>query len=534
MIWMDTQARPHSTVRSALVDTSIFRWLFRFALCLSAAVMLYGLNEPLLDQHAFRQTQTAISAWRIGSTWNILDYETPVLGHPWSVPMEFPIYQTVTAVLAKVTPLPLEACGRLVSWLAMAAVLFPLRRILLHLQKDEGEALFLLSATLYLASPQYLFWGRSFMMETSALFLSMLFLWRAIRLVDSPTSWNLACCSLWGILAGLTKITTFPAFVAASLCYVFWKRRRDGMVTPCGILGLGFAVAVALGCFLAWNAHADALKASHPVAYMITSQSLHAWNFGTLEQRLSGQFWEWTVWRNMIPAILGGQSAVFLLVALTVSALFRTRFHLGLAAVLGLLFLLPMLVFTNLHLVHNYYQTANAIFLLAAAAVLLHSLLLQGKGLLAVAAMASILVGMSVEFMDAPLTSIRMAGSDRTLRIADVVRANTRRDSGLIVLGLDWSSEIHYYAQRKGLALPRDSGPHVARELAEEPSKLLGGLSVGALVVCPDRRVDAGALERLSEVILSRLPAMWSTKVEDCTVFCNGKARAERLYDSVR
>lgn len=48
----------------------------------AAYVLILGLNKPLLDLHSFRQTQTAISVWRImqGGPW--LAYETPVLGAP--------------------------------------------------------------------------------------------------------------------------------------------------------------------------------------------------------------------------------------------------------------------------------------------------------------------------------------------------------------------------------------------------------------------------------------------------------------------
>src|SRR5262249_52359859 len=61
--------------------------------------LLVGLTQPIADLHQFRQTQTAIAAywiWR-GGPW--LAYETPVLGYPWSIPFEFPIFQYLLAAL---------------------------------------------------------------------------------------------------------------------------------------------------------------------------------------------------------------------------------------------------------------------------------------------------------------------------------------------------------------------------------------------------------------------------------------------------
>ena len=71
----------------AIVSVHALFWLF------------VGLNQPIADLHQFRQTQTAITAywiWR-GGPW--LAYETPVLGYPWSIPYEFPIFQYLLAAL---------------------------------------------------------------------------------------------------------------------------------------------------------------------------------------------------------------------------------------------------------------------------------------------------------------------------------------------------------------------------------------------------------------------------------------------------
>src|SRR5688572_31609546 len=69
--------------------------------------------SPLIDAHPFRQTQTAISVFHMmrGGPW--LAYYTPVLGAPWAIPFEAPLYHWSVAALA--TVFPLELSGRIAS-----------------------------------------------------------------------------------------------------------------------------------------------------------------------------------------------------------------------------------------------------------------------------------------------------------------------------------------------------------------------------------------------------------------------------------
>ena len=57
------------------------------------------LSLPLVEAHAFRQTQTAWTAviyHREGI--NLFQTPMPTLGPPWVVPFEFPLFQGIAAV----------------------------------------------------------------------------------------------------------------------------------------------------------------------------------------------------------------------------------------------------------------------------------------------------------------------------------------------------------------------------------------------------------------------------------------------------
>lgn len=62
-----------------------------------------GWNLPILDAHAFRQTQTALTSYWFVQEGFKLDYITPVLGPPWEIPLEFPLYQWIAAALHQVS-----------------------------------------------------------------------------------------------------------------------------------------------------------------------------------------------------------------------------------------------------------------------------------------------------------------------------------------------------------------------------------------------------------------------------------------------
>src|SRR5262245_29641268 len=89
---------------------------FAALMVLSLAVRLPNLTSPLVEDHAFRQTQTAITVWTFVedgiSLWN---YQTPVFGAPWRTPFEFPLYQASAALLVKAGIQNIDAACRLAN-----------------------------------------------------------------------------------------------------------------------------------------------------------------------------------------------------------------------------------------------------------------------------------------------------------------------------------------------------------------------------------------------------------------------------------
>ena len=95
------------------------KWLntfVTFSIVVALIVWFGSIGQPLIDRHEFRQTQTALTALFFEFDLSgFLDYETPVLGAPWSIPFEFPFFQFLVAASSKMAGLPLSLTGRLVN-----------------------------------------------------------------------------------------------------------------------------------------------------------------------------------------------------------------------------------------------------------------------------------------------------------------------------------------------------------------------------------------------------------------------------------
>ena len=80
----------------------------------------------ILDHHGYRQTQTALSTFWIPNSENWLNFITPVFGEPWSVPLEYPIYQILVSFTANYLQLTLEESARIITLLSFYLAVLPI------------------------------------------------------------------------------------------------------------------------------------------------------------------------------------------------------------------------------------------------------------------------------------------------------------------------------------------------------------------------------------------------------------------------
>jgi hypothetical protein len=433
----------------------------------------------------------------------IFAYETPVLGFPWSIPLEFPVYQIAVA-LVSATGVPLDAAGRIVSFVFFVGCLWPMRVLFRALRFDD--AAFPCAAILFLLCPLYLYWGRTFMIETCALLFCFLWLAYLARFLADSKPTSAAIAVLAGSLGVLAKSTTFPAFaVLGGLlflkeCYAGWtagaiaERARPILLTL-----LVIALPFILGG--AWTIYSDMVKEKNEIGVYLTGSSLARWYLGTWDQRVGATLWRDVVWQRVLRDTFGYTAIPA--VALIGVSLFNRRYTPAVLAGVAA-FLVPFFVFTNLHIIHSYYQTANAIFIVAAAGLAIASLMRMSRNWLGPLCLGVLVAGQLMYFRSAYASLLTNDFSTMPVyRIANIAKSVTPPDTGLIVIGDEWSSTIPYYAQRKSLVIPNWVPLVSWQRLLAAPQHFLDGVRLGGVVYCTDKAPTDPERKALSDAFVA-------------------------------
>jgi hypothetical protein len=499
-------------------------WTPALCLTLFAACAIYSLvgasigwNNSLIGTHGFRQAQTALSTYTMleGGPW--LAYETPVLGAPWRIPFEFPLYQWLVALAVTLTGMPLDQAGRLVGAVLFFATAIPAYALLGSLGVRPAHRLLFLA--LLLVSPQYIFWSRAFMIESTALFCSVSYLALGARALDGGRLPALVATAVFGVLAATVKLTTFVPFLLAAMLYLALRRRRmaaAGRSAPGFFPWMAAAAAVPLAGAAAWIMFTDSWKAQNPLAAdFITSAALTEWNFGTLEQRLSVRS-GYTLWSRTLADIAGSG---WIVVAAALLA-FAARRRLGLFLACFALFLSAPMIFTNLHLIHNYYACANGVFLIAAVGCSAVGCLERGGAWrwLGVALLLAA-IGVSDWRYRSLYVPLQTAPPNRVLDVARIVESVTAPDDVLLILGLDWSSELPYSAKRRSLM--NRAGILPDRPRMQQALANLGEHPPAAMVACGPALANRPLIQ--SWVVALGLDAVPRT-TSVCAVYTRGKS----------
>jgi hypothetical protein len=369
--------------------------------------------------------------------------------------MEFPVYQWCVARLSGATGLPLDQSGRATSILFLLATLPAICGLaaLAGLSRPGR----LLVAAAVLSSPVYLFYGRTFMIESTALCFSTWFLLGIARSVrDLSLRWSLVA-TVCGSLAALAKVTTFAVycFPAAGLAlwlgWPYWQARKQSLRNVWAALFLcGLPVLIAVVVGEKWVHYADAIKDANPYSGFLKSSEMTAWNWGTIDQRFSLTVWN-EVWSNVRQFVLSESAAAVVLICATLVASKTRRFALASAVS----FLGGPLLFANLYYRHDYYYSANALLLLGAAGVLLAGMW-NSKTLPRPAKIAVLALFFGSQLLD----FYRGYGFNHRRElpqppeIATVIRDTVPADGVVLIYGWDWDSRIPYYSQRRAIMVP--------------------------------------------------------------------------------
>lgn len=473
------------------------RWgavlLLLIALAASLSSTLRNLDSGYLAGHEFRQSQTALSIHFIATEDNYaLSYPTPVFGPPWSIPMEFPLYQWIVArALQTQEDGSLPTTARLVSllcfYLCLPAGFILLRRV------GATRSTALLGLALILAAPVYIYYSRAILIESLVLLLSLWFLVAFERLASTGRLMWVVVTALLGGLAAMVKITTFAIWGGLALVWgvvtlVRLWQRGDSLEAWKRLGWFALAGMVPLIAGAGWLQWADTVKEASPGGFFLTAENLRSHNLGTWAYRVEADLWRQILSHSNLGLLPWFGWAV--LAGLWLVPGSRPR-----SPIVGLLIAaagLTWFCFPLLYRIHDYYLYAMGVLPLAALA--LASQRWQGTPRTWWLPLAATVLVMGLQWHShhrhyAPYQHVQSNGGNT---LFDLLRDSTAPDDIVLIVGNDWTAAPGYYMRRRTLMFKlgtNDSPTQRNRML----SSLEGATIAGLLVENSEPRMAATA-----------------------------------------
>lgn len=432
----------------------ILKIILVLLLLIIGLIHVYTINNPLLDRNSFRQTQTAITSYYMLLDNLRFSYLTPVLGYPWRVPFEFPIYQYIVAIISKLTELPLDLVGKIVNLSFFYLCIVTFIQIIRELKLPSKVTLY--SLIIYSSMPNTIFWSGSFMIEYAALFFTMQFVFWYIRYLKFQDLKELLLLTLFASLALLQKATTvLPVGLVLLGLYIFYHLKNRIYPSTAQLIALTLGALLALIIAMSWIEYTNFVKAKGFLSEFVTSSNLKDWNFGSFSLMLEFKFWH----NLILKATLFNTGVIGTLIVITIIFL-RLQSDLKVLKYIYIslaMYLLPFFIFKPLHLAHDYYQAANLIFLSFCVGAAIYLIERDfGKGIRSWLIIMTVFLNFvlfAVFFGEQKFKQINLQ-NNTYLQLSQYIKRNTNVGEAFVLYGLDWSSEIAYYSQRFGVMLP--------------------------------------------------------------------------------
>ena len=411
--------------------------------------VLPSLGQPLLESHAFRQTQTAYTALLYAEEGiDLLRPPLPVLGPPGILPLEFPLFQAGGAVL-------MEAGLAADTSMRVAALLCFLAAGLLSgllARRLAGDVAGLVTLAAFLFNVHSWVYGRASLIEYMAAAGGVAFLLFALQWTETRRAHHWLLALAGGLVAILVKITTGGFYLIPAL-FLRGPSGRWGYQQP----GVWSLLALVTGAGLAWSAYAGAVRSETPAADFLALENQLGWLFGTGGQRLDPGQWRVPV----LSALMLTGSGLVLWAPLAVCGARQASQKAFAIAILATAAVVPAVLF-NLYAVHDYYFAAIAPLIAIGLGLGARWLLDRRRNRWVRRAMVGLagawiatIVGLTGTWS---LIYGTPAETERAMRIAQFIQSESAPDDWVILRGHGWNPSFLYYARRRGIAVPDHEG----------------------------------------------------------------------------
>jgi len=452
-----------------LVNQSSEKYFILLLILLSVLVRLINLDSPLFTGNSFRQTMTAITVWTlVNEGISVFGYQTPVFGPPWTIPLEFPIYQLTVAFIVKLGIGNIDVAGRVaaIAYFYVSAI-FLFLVCQNHINKIAATCVLLF----YVWSPFMIVWSRNFMIDYASVAFSLGYFYFFSRWLDDSRKVGLLVLAIvLGILGFLIKVTTLPTVLVpmaylvlrkmlASLQAEKYQLRRYIKANIGFLASLAAVFVLPVIPFFIWLQYSDAVKAASEFSSVLTSSSLSEWNYGTWLQKTTIGNWA-TILQRIISYVVTLPGLMFLIFGPWLY--FRSSRNGGEFVVMfALAAFLTIFTFFNLYWVHDYYLMAVSPAVSIAVGFCCYLLLVKvfdGNFSLKLWFYVPVLIISIVLYSTRSYLkwSLELSYDDRipTLSLAKTIRDNTTESDYVIIADVfNWDPQYLYYAKRKGFML---------------------------------------------------------------------------------
>ena len=418
---------------------------------LNLAIRIYRFKYPIFE---FRQTQTAFGVRSIlRNEMSILRADIPVLGPPWKIPLEFPIYQYLSAIASKITGTDVVYAS-----LLTASVIFTACGIatFLIIRMTIGSVPARIALGIFYFSSFGLFHGTSVRIDFTSVLFFLIAMIALLKFLVRQRIYLVGLIFLMASLGALTKITTaipWVLFGMLPLVFLSSSKTRTKLLTATTL----FATFIPT---LFWNRYADSIKSKNIHTQFLMSENLYEWNFGTIKQRT-----DMNLWQHLFDHFFGSTIGVYQLVFLFVLIAIFFSEHRKVASIFIAIFVSGPAIFANLYLVHDYYAIAVFPALVAVISIAINTVMLSFKSRLRpsqivvlpiLASFFLIILSWTSSEGTENMNSVVPRELIRPFPQFDEIKEFTNLNDNLLVINPDWDPTLLFLVDRKGLMLRPD------------------------------------------------------------------------------
>lgn len=438
-------------------------------LLLSVLLRVHNISMPIgNDAYAFRQTETAIVVQNyFNEGWSLFNYQMPVLGQPWIILFEFPIYQTIVYGVMKILhQTNVDLWCRIISLFTFYLSTLMLGKVV-KLFLDKKAVIYVYAV--YLFSPFTIMWSRAALIDFMSVLLALTYVWSFYEWILYKKNIKFVIAIISGSFAYLQKATTmFPyVFLLAFLILNYLYEEMKGnekKITFSQIkqfirLNLKELILLFILCLIPvipgyiWTRYTDAVKAQSIYTQFLTSDALKAWNYGTWEQKLDLDHWKIIFGR--VSNFMGGAFIFLFLISSYILIQCKKHTFILLSCIISSLLTIAALF--NLYYVHDYYMIAVVPLLSICLGIMLFTIInsLLGKGnteKILISIICVIIIFLhnyhNKEYMNY-IHNDKKKNNNVGIYVNKITDASER----ILIEGEDWSPITLYYANRKGFML---------------------------------------------------------------------------------